>query len=345
MPKTKQKAATPSQRRQQQRQQRQQQLAPNQRNQAKSRGRKSVERSAGRNTWLLIGGVLVVIAVVIGAFIILSRQQAGPGVTSVNPTVFKEVTQVDPNTLQTVGTGGVQDPLHAVKGPPSLLIGPHGKPEFFYAGAEYCPFCAAQRWSMVVALSRFGTFSHLSQTQSAEDNISTFTFYQSTYTSSSIDFVPVELNSNNPDGSGGYTTLQTPTADEQKLISTYDGPPYFSSSGSIPFIDIGNRYVLSGSSYSPQVLLDSSSQSLSWQDIANSLSDPTSPIAQNILGTANYLTAGICMMTQQQPANVCTGSAIQQIEQSLPKPTAVSANETQVTLVSGHFEAIMRRHD
>ena len=36
-----------------------------------------------------------------------------------------------------------------------------GKPEMLYIGAEYCPYCAAERWAMIVALSRFGTFSGL----------------------------------------------------------------------------------------------------------------------------------------------------------------------------------------
>ncbi len=34
-------------------------------------------------------------------------------------------------------------------------------------GAEYCPFCAAQRWAMVNAFSRFGTFTGLTTTHSS----------------------------------------------------------------------------------------------------------------------------------------------------------------------------------
>jgi hypothetical protein len=32
-----------------------------------------------------------------------------------------------------------------------------------YIGAEYCPYCAAERWPLVMALSKFGTFSNLPQ--------------------------------------------------------------------------------------------------------------------------------------------------------------------------------------
>ena len=42
-----------------------------------------------------------------------------------------------------------------------------GKPGVLYIGAEYCPFCATERWAMVNALGRFGTFSGLKITNSS----------------------------------------------------------------------------------------------------------------------------------------------------------------------------------
>ncbi len=345
MAKAKQKAPTAAQRREKERQQRQQRLAGSQSNQGQARNKGPMQRKSSQRQWLLIGGVLLLIAIIIGAFIVLSRQQSGgqTGTIQASPEVLKAVTQVDPNVLSAVGTGGVQNPLKAVKGSPPVLTGPNGKAEVFYAGGNYCPYCAAERWAMIVALSRFGTFSHLDQIQSGEGNISTFTFYHSEYSSAYIDLVPLELYGNNTDSSGNYAVLQKPTADQQKLIDTYDAPPYSSSAGVIPFVDIANRYVLSGASYNPQVILDSSSQSLSWQDIAKSLSNPGSPIAQNILGTANYLTAGICMATQQQPASVCNATVIQQIEQSLGK-SAVGSGGIQVA-IAGDIEAVIRQQD
>ena len=41
------------------------------------------------------------------------------------------------------------------------LLTADGKPLVLYVGAEYCPYCAAERCAMVQALSRFGTFSNL----------------------------------------------------------------------------------------------------------------------------------------------------------------------------------------
>jgi hypothetical protein len=275
--------------------------------------------------------------VIIGVFFYLAQHSTTTGGTTGTPTpanssVLHAVTNVSQDVSASVGTGGQQNIMVPTKGSPPLLTGPNGKPEVFYAGGEYCPFCAAERWAMVVALSRFGTFSHLGQIQSSEDNISTFTFYQSTYTSQYIDFVPVELAGNDKG-----QTLQTPTSDQQKLIDTYDGPPYFSDRGAIPFIDIANQRVSQGANYSPQTLMG-----LSWQDIANKLSDPSSDVTKGIVGSANYLTAAICMATKQQPGSVCTAAPIPQIEQTLGK-AAFNTSAGQVGFVSSRFDIIMRR--
>jgi hypothetical protein len=117
----------------------------------------------------------------------------------------------------------------------------------------------------------------------------------------------VELETNQPNGQGSYTPLQKPTPAQSKLVSTYDKPPYVSpqSSGGIPFVDFGNRYLVSGASYSPQVL-----QGLSRGTIAGSLSIPDAKSAQAVDATANYLTAAVCQITHNRPASVCSTPAI-----------------------------------
>ena len=59
---------------------------------------------------------------------------------------------------------------------PLLTYG--GKPTFVYIGAQGCPFCAGMRWSIAIALSRFGNFSNLFYDRSAtsDANVPTFTF-------------------------------------------------------------------------------------------------------------------------------------------------------------------------
>ncbi len=308
--------------------------------QRKQQQARSNQRKRVRSNWrpgVTVGVVLLIFAAIIGVFLFVSRKPStpGPAPTPVNSGVLQAVTHVDPTVLAAVGTGGTTAP-QALHGQPSLK-GPTGKPEFFYFGAEYCPYCAAQRWAVVVALSRFGTFSHLNQTTSSSTDVyhdtPTFTFYQSSYNSSYIDFVSVESQDRQ------QNPLQTPTAEQQQIISTYDAPPYVSSQaqGSIPFIDIANQYLVSGPGYSPQVL-----QGLNWQEIANDLSNQDSPVAKGILGTANYLTAAICQATNQQPAQVCSANPIPQIEQSLGK-AGVGAGGPQLGFVEKPFEAVVRR--
>jgi thiol-disulfide isomerase/thioredoxin len=298
------------------------------------------ERKRPRPNWrpvISVGIVLLVIAGVIGVFVFISHRSTTPVVsaTPAGSDVLQAVTNVDQTVLAAVGTGSASAP-QALHGQLPLK-GPKGKPEFFYFGAEYCPFCAAQRWAVVVALSRFGTFSHLNQTTSSSTDVypstPTFTFYQSSYSSPYIDFVSVEYEDNQ------QNPLQTPTNDQQQLISKYDAPPYVSAQdqGGIPFIDIANQYLVTSSSYSPQVL-----QGLNWQEIANELSNQNSPVTKGIVGTANYLTAAICQTTNQQPASVCNAPPIPQIEQSLAKQSFGSSGP-QIGSMADTFQADVRR--
>ena len=120
-----------------------------------------------------------------------------------------------------------------------------------------------------------------------------------------MQFDAVEEASNRQVG-GVYQTLQAPTAQEQALLSRFD------SGGSIPFLDIANRYVVTGASYSPQAL-----QGLSRIQIANQLNDPKSPVAQAIDGSANEITAAISLVTRNQPASVGQSPTVMAIEKAL----------------------------
>jgi hypothetical protein len=90
--------------------------------------------------------------------------------------------------------------------------------------------------------------------------------------------------------------LQPQTPLDASLIARYDVPPYVHSvdqSGAVPFLDIGNRYILAGAQYDPQVLAG-----LSAVHIANQLSSPSSPVAQAIDGSANVIIAAIDQVLQ-----------------------------------------------
>jgi hypothetical protein len=173
------------------------------------------------------------------------------------------------------------------------------RPVVFFYGAEFAPYAAAERWPVVVALSRFGTFSALGLMQSASSvgfsDTATFTFWQARYSSIWVDLQEVERYSSlNPTG-GGFLPLQTPTARQAASVAVYD-----SSTTTFPLLDIANHYVLVGSSFTPSVL-----EGLSQSDVAADLLIPASPVAQAILASANEITAAICTVTGQRPAAVC----------------------------------------
>jgi hypothetical protein len=244
------------------------------------------------------------------------RTPATPG-NSDTAKVIDAVTTVPAAVLDSVGAGeGIAPPAAIAAGAPALTSG--GKPEVLYIGAEYCPFCAAERWPTVIALSRFGTFSGLGLTTSSATDVfpstPTLTFHGSTYSSDVISFTSVETETNQLAASGlGYEPLETLTAEQQQLLQTFDVAPYTSQAGSIPFTLIGNRFVISGSSYPPDVL-----QGKTWQQIASALSDPSSPIAKQVLAAANMLTAAICELADGQPTNVCTAPGVSSAAASLP---------------------------
>jgi hypothetical protein len=305
--------------------------------------RAAERRSEQRRRILISAGSVVVVLAVVLVFVIVKLNSktstpaasasatASPQGLTNGPTgsalaaVVSKVTSVPASALNAVGDGGGEfsGKIQTITGNPSALT-LNGKPEMLYIGAEYCPYCAAERWAMVVALSRFGTFSGLATVHSAvsdgggnqepDPDTPTWTFVHAKYTSPYLAFSTVEQFTNIPDSSnGGYTNLQSASKAQLALLTKYDAPPYIASAdaGSIPFMDFGNKYVSLGASYDPGVL-----SGLTWSTIATDLSNPSSTVAKAVDGTANYITAAICKMTGNQPASACT-STVQSLESQL----------------------------
>jgi thiol-disulfide isomerase/thioredoxin len=278
---------------------------------------RAAAKRAERRRQLLITGtsVLAVVAIVL-VFVIIKVTQGGTAASGsaqgkALASVATKLTSVPASTLDQVGPGVIgsgtfPNPLIKIKGP---ALTSNGKPEVLYMGAEYCPFCATERWAMAVALSRFGTFSGLhfihSDPNDTPASIPTLTFYQSHYSSRYVVFTPVEMQKID------RSPLQNPTPAQNAIISKYDAPPYVSSQnkGAIPFMDVGGKWVISGASYNYAVL-----QGKSWSQIAAALHTPSTAIAQGADGTANYFTAAICKLTNNQPGNVCGSSVIKTLE-------------------------------
>jgi hypothetical protein len=279
--------------------------------------RAAEQRARTRNRVLLAGGAIVAVVAVVLALVLAHAGQhpidQSPGPTGASlARLTTQVTSVPAGVLDQVGSGQVTSVPSKITGAP-LTSG--GKPEMLYIGAEYCPYCAVQRWPMIVALSRFGTFTGLTAIRSGVRDGSgaaepypatpTWTFANSRFTSSFLTFTSVEEFTNKPDkATGGYTPLQTPTAEQQALLTKYDS----ANSGAIPFLDFGNRFTSIGATYDPTVL-----KGLDWNQIAADLHDPTTKVAKGVLGAANYMTAALCTLTGDKPASACT-PAIQALQ-------------------------------
>ncbi len=271
---------------------------------ARDRGRGARSRQPWwRGPWLIPAIVGLLVLVVVGLLIAGRQQSAAPSASQAETAqVVAAVTSIPASTFDAVGSGGLTNPLKPVQLSP--LTGPNGHPEVLYVGAEYCPYCASERWSLIAALSRFGTFNGLQLTTSTDadvyPNTPTFTFAKSSYSSQYVDFVPVETETRS------RAPLQAMTPAQQQLFNQLN------PSGSIPFTDVGNRYTGVGSGYPNDVLAGKS-----WTDIAAALSNPSSPVARAILGNANYITAAICQATGGQPSEVCAAPGAVQAKAQL----------------------------
>jgi Domain of unknown function (DUF929) len=259
--------------------------------------------------WFIAGGGAVVVVLALTIAIVAnsgSSSKTGATTATLQPAdidaVVTSVTAVPATALDTVGAGTAKLPSK-VSGTP-IAVG--AKPEVLYVGAEYCPFCAAERWSLVTALSRFGTFSGLglihSSSTDTDPNTATLTFYKSSYTSKYVVFQTTEAQT------VSKAPLQPMTTLDKQIMGKYDIPPYVantSQSGAFPFVDFGNKYVIDGASYDPAIL-----KGLTWAQISAALKDPSSPVAKSADGAANLITATICKLTGGKPGNVCTSAGV-----------------------------------
>jgi len=258
------------------------------------------------------GGAAVIVVVLIVVFIIVGSKSSSTTQTGFGPvpsSVLSAVTNPSDSVVAAVGTGGQPGNLNRLSGS-TVLKDADGKPQIIYVGAEYCPYCAAERWNIVMALARFGTFSNLQEMMSSstdvDPNTNTLTFHGSTYSSSIVDFQAVELQDRN------RQPFESPSAQVSQIFSSVNRPPYTALAGGFPFLDVAGRFTLRATSYDPALL-----RGLTWDQIASDLSAGSSPVAQAIVGNANYLTAAICTVTDNKPTSACSSSVIQNIEATL----------------------------
>jgi len=213
-----------------------------------------------------------------------------------------QLAAVPASVFDAIGPGTAQAAPRHVATAPALTQG--GKPLVTYVGGEFCPYCAAERWPLAVALSRFGTLEGLGQTTSASapevyPDTATLSFHGASLTSDHLALDAKEVYDRD------HNALDKLTPDEQKVVDTYDAPPYSQSAGTIPFVDLGGQWLVVGAQYDPSVLAGKT-----HAQIAAALSDPSSPIAKAVIGTANVLTVALCVQTGGQPDSVCQSTGV-----------------------------------
>jgi hypothetical protein len=283
-----------------------------------------------RFAWVAVVVILAgVISLVLYALTNPTTTQLADQRTPTAPDVIATLASIPAATFDAVGVASPSvalTPPVVVHGQPLLTVGK--KPEVLFVGSEFCPFCAAERWPLIVALSRFGQFSRLYDAQSAPNSVfpdtQSFSFDNATYVSRYLSFVGVELYSDALTARGGFAKLGSLTPAQSALIARYDSTDSSGTTGTagdtrtagtMPFVDIANTMVAVTSGFSPAALAHLSQGTIAG-DLAHA-DNPPSPTGQAVVAAANQLSAGLCVATDQRPAAVCATRGVRVAAASL----------------------------
>jgi thiol-disulfide isomerase/thioredoxin len=244
---------------------------------------------------------LAMVALVIGAAVALFLARGGSDASATAASGSVPAGSPRPADAASVALGQVR----RESGEP-LLDG--GRPLVFFMGAEWCPFCASERWALVEATSRFGKWSGLGElhSRSGQDffpSLPTYDLSRATYTSDYLSLRHKEVATVDGD------PLQKLGSFEERLVNGYD------TLGSVPFLFAAGpsgRYTVE-LAYSPGLLEGQSFVALR-EGVAAAA--PT-PAVEAIDGEADAITALICKLDGRQPASVCAKGSIPALEGEL----------------------------
>ncbi len=263
-----------------------------------------------KSKYLLI--IIIIAAIAAGAVYYLNSSSSSKALVAydnvgISKTVMSQLYGIANNVslADNVGIGlvSVKD-LPIVTGDTTPLLSANGKPMVLYVGADYCPFCAVTRWSLILALMRFGNFTRLHyMTSSAVDyapNTATFTFYNSSYSSGVVNFTAFEIAKNVfNDTINNYEPLQTVPSEYNNIMMYFSSKYIGSSNYSIPIVDYGNYSVEVGALADPILLKNDN-----WSTIISDMKDPSTSVSQSLIGAADVITAQICHEINNN-ASVC----------------------------------------
>jgi len=209
-----------------------------------------------------------------------------------------------------------------------------GKPSVIYLGAISCIFCGENRWAMALALSRFGSFSHLFKGYSAlhdgdvptvywrpaEYNSTSTVDFGNFYASKMINFLSIEYASPITLGfqmqSLSFILHQAQLANSQpyvqamaiiNLANNYQGTPYTVWGGYA--VTHANAVIFGNSSSSPAINL----ANLTHEQVLNELAHPHDQFGWSEYAAADVYVALLCA-SLRVGSGICGASVIQQIE-------------------------------
>lgn len=172
-----------------------------------------------------------------------------------------------------------------------------------YVGADFCPWCAGQRWALTLTLLRFGSFTGLkymaSSPRDVYSNTPTFTFQHAKYHSKYVVFQAVEMT----DRKGNK--LQSMDKAQNGIFNTYNAPPYMAHFGGYPFVYVGGQYITTRPLVTPDML-----SGMDWDQIAKTFNTPSSDLYQSAMPQVNALTAAICRLDGGNPDKVCSAPGV-----------------------------------
>lgn len=263
------------------------------------------KRQQTRRLTIIITVVVIAVSIAVGIYFVSTANQSTP----LDKYDGVLVSTQDMASLQTVSDQPYGPPATSAMQSQVVNYGgttfvSNGKPVVVYVGAEFCPYCAVERWALIMALERFGNFTSLHYTTSANDegDYATFTFVGSSYTSNYIAF-------------RGYEEEDRSQAPLQTVPANYTSVWANFGSG-FPFLDFENTYVIKASVLPfPDII-----GSKNWTAILNDISTSDS-VGLQIREAANLITGVICKVTQGAPAAVCSASPITTSTSSIAGPT------------------------
>lgn len=256
--------------------------------------------------------VVVLIALFVLPVRVAEAALRSDGSTPAPARIVQLVTHVPTSTLNQVGAGDLSGP--SVFNVFKLTTGQlrsHGKPELLTMNLAWCPHCAANSWSLAVALDRFGALTGLRVIDSGTHycmlvsdpcaltpspcypHTHGLSFLRARYRSSYLSFAPIVLQ----DVDGHH--VENPTRTQNSALNSFD------PQGQTPALDIGGVFGFVNSGFSPGALVHRS-----WSQIAGSLAHAHNPIARRVDGLANLFTAAICKVTRGHPAGVCRSRGV-----------------------------------